>query len=162
LDRFEYFARVLDAAYVTEPCLTGTCIAGDDEILASTTAAIEASEPSQRAVNHAVRRSIAAIQDCLTALGNSDVEYAAGRLPFAVSYWLFASWYLAGNDPAPLSTVRERTGGTDIVDDVFDLQPETDSADVSREAISTVMHRWQRFLLQDGFDCPRGSSPKGQ
>jgi hypothetical protein len=161
-ERFEYFLRVLDPVYATEPCLTGTCIAGDEEILAAAVEDIEASEPSQRAVNHAVRRSMAALQDCLKALGNADVDYVAGRLPFAVSYWLFASWYVAGNDPALLSTVRDRTGETDVVDTVFDLQSESNSQEVSRDTVSTVLQRWQRFLLQNRFDCPGGGSSPSQ
>jgi hypothetical protein len=159
IDEFEYYQQTLNPVYCTEPCLTGEVVAGDPDIVAETVDRLRGEAPPQRAVNHNVNRSVQAFEDCVDALGENAARYTVRRLPFVASYWLFASWYLAGNPPAELKSVRQQVGNTAVLDEIFDLtRMERTGGEVDPEKVAAVVERWQAFLLTSGFDCPEKPS----
>lgn len=152
---FTYYRDRRNPVYCTEPCLTGSVIAGDETLISETADSIQATAPPQQAINHNVNRSIEAFSDCVDALSSNAVEYTVERLDFVVTYWLFATWYAAGNPTRPLSEVRKQSETGEILEQIFELV-ESQRAHQSPDAaeVATIIEEWQTFMLTDRFECP--------
>lgn len=155
-DRLEYYRQMRNPVYCTEPCLTGDIIAGDPSIIERTADILESEEPPQAAINHNVNRSLEAFSDCMEALQSNSPDYTVGRLHFVTTYWLFATWYQAGNPTKPLAAVREQSSNTEILDTIFTLvEKKRSEGTVATAEVTAAIEEWLSFLLTSRFECAK-------
>lgn len=147
-DELRTYRHVLNPVHCTEPVLKGEVRHGSESTFQDLRSDLERREPTPDAVRHNLRRSYTEYCKAQKFFDQGNLEKTCLTLPFAASYRLFAEWYVGGNTPETLATVRDQVDTELPTDKIFGLCDRVKNGEpVTERGLRTVFRSWESAVL---------------
>lgn len=142
------YRTLLDPVYATEPILTGEFLhiaphLEQDGLRSN----LSAAPPDHAVLRHMMTEGVTHYSQARTYSSRGRTQAAAASLSFAVSYFRFGEWYAAGNNPVPLTSLRDQQRDSDIgILDELGTNPPAESDEP--EKIETRLDKLADYLTE--------------
>lgn len=160
---FEYYCKVRDPIYATEPLLNGKLLLGSEQYFKEMkegvkSSRIESSEPEY----YLLRESSDEHWKANLFLKNEEIEKSLKSINYSISYRLFAQWYRNNNEVVSWKELRKKASKElkSLIEKVEDLREQFKKEQynkVSQKQNHQLLKQWDAILLEGSFDLTNNS-----